>query len=65
MRLSENAFYLLGTSPYEQKHKIIDKCKDKLFEEDDDGVDYEAHPANKADESTLELVYWLDYRIKL
>lgn len=42
MRLSENAFYLLGTSPYEQKHKIIDKCKDKLFEEDDDGVDYEA-----------------------
>lgn len=42
MRLSENAFYLLGTSPYEQKYRIIDKCKDKLFEEDDDGVDYEA-----------------------
>ena len=35
MRLSDNAFYLLGASPYEQKYRIIDKCEDKLFEEDD------------------------------
>ena len=42
MRLSDNAFYLLGASPYEQKYRIIDKCEDKLFEEDDNGIDYEA-----------------------
>lgn len=42
MRLSENAFYLLGASPYEQKHRIIEKCENKIFEEDDDGIDYEA-----------------------
>ena len=42
MRLSENAFYLLGTSPYGQEYRIIDKRKDKLFEEEDNGVDYEA-----------------------